>query len=429
MCGARLNRAGLCMILAALATGFPASAAAQESGGRGSGGAIPSNTPETKTVSALSAQGLDVSIVGARMYSENPDEIAALMTRRDQQGQAEVLRVFLDTFHDRRTAYAFVVTAAGVRVDWYHAQDNEFRRDGTFNPVWLARTNIDSEGWTAEMKIPFSQLRFNDVDQQTWGLNVERWIPAKNEDIFWTYVPRDETGWSSHFGTLTGVQGIKPSRRMELLPYVASDTRFTSSSLVDPADPFNGTSQVKQRIGADLKMGLGPNLTLDATINPDFGQINFDRAVVNLSGFETFFGEQRPFFTEGNQIFRGNGRGGPGYFFSRRIGDSPHGSTSGDFSDRPAAATILGAAKVTGRLESGLSVGVLGALTSRETAETFSLSSGEFGREDVEPSAGWGVVRLQQEFGPSASTVGLTLTGVRRGISEGDDVPVQWRDV
>lgn len=358
--------------------------------------------------------------VGARMYSSNPDEIAALMTRRDQSGKAELLVVYLDTFHDRRTAYSFAVTAAGVRVDWYHPQDNEFRRDRTFNPVWETRTRIDSLGWTAEMRIPFSQLRFNDVADHLWGLNVERWIPAKNEDIFWVYVPRDETGWSSRFGTLTGVSGIRPSRRIELLPFVASDTRITSPSLVSASDPFHGTSEFTQRVGADLKMGLGPNLTLDATANPDFAQVNFDPAVVNLSGFETIFAEQRPFFTEGNQIFAGNGKQGPRFFFSRRIGAPPHGRASGDFTDTPDAATILGATKVTGRLESGLSVGVLGAVTSSESARTFRLSDGSFGSEQVEPSAGWGVVRLQQELGKNASTVGLTLTGVRRSLSEGD---------
>ncbi|MFQ5746894.1 MAG: DUF5916 domain-containing protein [Gemmatimonadota bacterium] len=361
----------------------------------------------------------DALYVGARMYSSDPDEIAALMTRRDQQGKAELLAVYLDTFHDRRTAYSFAVTAAGVRVDWYHPQDNEFRRDVTFDPVWETRTRVDSLGWTAEMKIPFSQLRFNDLDEQRWGLNVERWIPARNEDIFWVYVPRDETGWASRFGTLTGVAGIRPSRRIELLPFVATDARITSPSLVNDADPFHGTSELTQRVGANLKMGLGPNLTLDATVNPDFGQVNFDPAVVNLSGFETIFDEQRPFFTEGNQIFAGNGKQGPRYFFSRRIGAPPHGFASGDFTDPPEAATILGAAKVTGRLESGLSVGVLGAVTSSESARTFRVSDATFGREKIEPSAGWGVVRLQQELGENASTVGLTLTGLRRGLSDG----------
>lgn len=378
--------------------------------------------PSERTEVALAYDDRNLYIA-ARMYSEHPEQIAALMTRRDQTGQAELLSVYLDTFHDRRTAYSFTVTAAGVRVDWFHPQDNEFRRDGTFNPVWLARTQVDSLGWTAEMKIPFSQLRFNDVDQQIWGLNVQRSIPSKNEEIFWVYVPRDGTGWSSHFGTLTGIQGIRPSRRIELLPFIASDTRVTSSSLVNPADPFNGTSEFTQRVGADLKMGLGPNLTLDATVNPDFGNVGFDPAVVNLSGFETIFDEQRPFFTEGNQIFAGNGRGGPRYFFSRRIGASPHGFADAEFADAPGAARILGAAKVTGRLESGLSVGVLGALTSSESAETFNSvpgSSGDFGSEQVEPGAGWGVVRLQQEFGPSASTVGLTLTGVRRSLTDGE---------
>jgi len=360
--------------------------------------------------------------VGARMYADDPAEIASLMTRRDEPGTSERLIISLDTFHDRRTSYSFAVTAAGVRLDWYNPQDNEFRRDGTFDPVWVARTRIDSLGWTAEMRIPFSQLRFNEGQQQTWGLNINRFIPSRNEDIYWVYVPRDETGWASRFGQLSGVNGIKPTRRVELMPFLASDTELRSPSLVDAANPFGGSRTSSSRLGMDLKMGLGPNLTLDGTINPDFGQVNFDPAVVNLSAFETIFDEQRPFFTEGNQIFRGNGKPGPRYFFSRRIGARPHGSASGDFVDSPAASTILGAAKITGRLESGLSVGVLGALTDAEYARTFDAGSGGFGRTPVEPTTGYGVVRLQQELGPSASTVGLTLSGIRRDVGHGTEL-------
>ena len=355
-----------------------------------------------------------VLYVGARMYNSHPDSVAAPFSRRDQdQGNAAVLRVSLDTYNDRRTAYTFAVTAAGVRLDWYHSRDSEFNRDMTFNPVWDARTVIDSLGWTAEMAIPLSQLRFN-AGEGRWGLNVTRVIPNRNERIYWVYVPRNETGWASRFGALEGLGDISPSRRLELLPFVASEGKLTSPELVADGDPFHGTSEVQGRVGADLKMGLGPNLTLDATVRPDFGQVDADPAEVNLSAFETIFAERRPFFTEGNQLLRGRNQM-PTYYNSRRIGAPPHGNVSGDFVDQPNTTAILGAAKLSGRLSSGLSVGVLGALTRREYAR-FTDTPGVVERREVEPLTGFGIVRLQQEFGADASTVGLTLTGVRRSF-------------
>ena len=324
-----------------------------------------------------------------------------------------MLRVSLDTYNDRRTAYTFAVTAAGVRLDWYNPRDSEFNRDMTYDPVWRAKTNIDSLGWTAEMVIPLSQLRFNE-GQPRWGLNVTRVIPNRNEHIYWRMVPRNENGWSSRFGTLEGVGSISPKRRVEFLPFVASETRITSRELVDDGDPFNGTRQVQGRFGADFKMGFGPSLTLDATVLPDFGQVDADPAEVNLSQFETIFAERRPFFTEGNQLLRGRGSM-PTYYNSRRIGRPPRGSVSGVYTDRPNTTTILGAAKLTGRLESGLSVGVLGAVTQREYGR-FADESGVIDQREVEPLSGYGIVRLQQEFGADASTVGVTLTGVQRNF-------------
>lgn len=361
--------------------------------------------------------------VGARMYADSPADIAAIMTRRDEIGNVETLVISLDTYFDRRTAYSFAVTAAGVRLDWYNATDEEEARDFTYNPVWEARARIDSVGWTAEMRIPFSQLRFNDRDEHVFGANVNRWIPTRREDLYWVYVPRDETGWSSRFGRLTGVSGIESTSRVELMPYVATDTRFTSSELVDADDPFAARAEFEGRLGADFKMGLGPNLTLDATVNPDFGQVEADPAVVNLSAFEVFFQERRPFFIEGAQLLRGPNQMTPTYYYSRRIGAAPHGSASGDYADAPDATTILGAAKLTGRTSSGLSIGALGAVTQAEHARTYDGAAGVYGREPVEPLAGWGVVRLQQEIGRSASTVGLTATGVARDL--GGDNPLR----
>jgi len=351
--------------------------------------------------------------VGARMYCAHPESIQTYLTKRDNSGNSEVIILSLDTYLDRRTSYDFGVTASGVRFDRYHPADFEYWTDFSYNAVWDGHAHIDSSGWTAEFKIPFSQLRFNNQDKQVWGVNFNRWIPAKREDDFWIYTPRDETGWASHFGDLTGIEGIKPSRRLELLPYLASDGNFQGK--VEPGDPFNDGSEISGRLGGDLKMGLGPNLTLDATFNPDFGQVEADPAVVNLTAYETFFQEKRPFFIEGNQLFEASG---PTYFYSRRIGAPPHGSAQGNFVDAPGNSTILGAAKITGRLKSGLSIGTLAALTGNEYAKTYD--SVAFGKTKVEPATGYGVVRLQKEFGPNSSTAGIILTGVRRFFADGD---------
>ncbi|MCH7674307.1 hypothetical protein IH879_05065 [candidate division KSB1 bacterium] len=354
--------------------------------------------------------------IGARMYFDKPEEIHNFVTRRDNAGNAERLIVSLDTYYDRRTAYSFAVTAGGVRVDYFHPSDREFHRELTFNPVWDAEVSIQPFGWSAEMKIPFSQLRFSKNEKQVWGININRWIPNTNEDLYWVLIPKEETGWASRFGDLVGIEGIRPSRRIELLPYETSSAIFTGDIAND--DPFNDGSTINSRVGLDLKMGLGPNLTLDVTFNPDFGQVEADPSVVNLTAFETFFREKRPFFIEGNQLLDNIG---PSFFYSRRIGVRPHGDAVGDFVDIPDNTTILAAAKISGRLSSGLSIGAITAVTEREHAETFIAATDSTpvvkGNTEVEPLSGFGAFRLQQEFGPSASTVGLMFTGVRRDLS------------
>ena len=356
--------------------------------------------------------------IAARMYFENPDEIHAYVTRRDKAGNSARIIISLDTYLDRRTAYTFGLTAGGSRFDYYHPSDHERRRESSFDPVWEGKAQMTDYGWSAEMQIPFSQLRFKNQDEQIWGVNINRWIPNTNEDLYWVLIPKDDTGWSSKFGNLVGISGIQPSRRIELLPYSASSAKYTGDA--DPLDPFNDGSKYDSRVGMDLKMGLGSNLTLDATVNPDFGQVEADPAVVNLSAFETFFRERRTFFIEGRQLFDNNG---PTFFYSRRIGARPHGSAEADFLDNPDNTTIIGAVKITGRLNSGLSIGVLSAVTSTEHADTFTAatdSTAEIrGKTEVEPLNGFGVVRLQQEFGASQSTVGLMLTGVKRDVSNG----------
>jgi hypothetical protein len=351
--------------------------------------------------------------VGARLYGRTPGDIVHSVTRRDQFSNAEHFIVILDPYLDRRTGYSFIVSAAGVRSDYYHPTDNEGSRDYGFNPVWEASVTRDSSGWFAELRIPFSQLRFTPGEAQTWGMNINRWMPGRNEDVYWVVIPRSETGFMSRFGTLTGIRGIQPSRRIELLPYVATEARFQSD--VPAGNPFDDGSTTTGRAGADLKIGLGPNLTVDATVNPDFGQVEADPAEINLSAFETFFSERRPFFTEGASLLSGNG---PGYFYSRRVGAAPRGPADGDYVDRPNSSTILGAAKLTGRLGSGLSIGSLAAITDNEYART--STTGVRGRTRVAPLTGYGVARVQQEFGTSQSTVGLMFTGVQRDLDDTD---------
>ncbi|MGH7711612.1 MAG: DUF5916 domain-containing protein, partial [Gemmatimonadaceae bacterium] len=328
------------------------------------------------------------------------------------------LNVVLDTYLDRRTAFGFSVSAAGVKGDYYLSRDSD--NDGKsnqFDPVWDARASIDSLGWTAEMRIPFSQLRFTAADEQVWGLNLDRLLPDKNENMRWIATRQQETGYVSRFGTLRGIRGIQPTRPIEVVPYVAADA--TRRAHMDPNNPFD--NPFAGRVGMDAKVGIGSNLTLDLTVNPDFGQVEADPAEVNLSAFETFFDERRPFFIEGNELIRGQG---PGYFYSRRIGAPPHRSAEGDFVDAPNASTILGAAKLTGRTASRLSVGSLLALTRAERARVFDAATETTYRVPVEPLASYGVVRLQQELGSQASTIGVTLTGVRRDVGASDSLAV-----
>jgi hypothetical protein len=355
--------------------------------------------------------------IGARMQKGGDAPVRALVTRRDNQGSSDQIVVSLDSYHDRRTAYSFGVTAAGVRIDYFHSSDDQYNRDYSFDPVWEAQTEIVPSGWTAELRIPFTQLRFNAGEVQVWGVNLTRSIPALNEEDYLVLVRRNETGWSSRFAELRGVESIAPSRRVELIPYVASSAQLLGN--VDPADPFSKKRSSEVRVGGDVKVGLGPNLTLNATINPDFGQVEADPAQVNLSGFETVFPERRPFFVEGSQLLRANNLS---LFVSRRIGQGPRYSPSADYVEPILNTTIKGAAKVTGRLPSGLSVGVLGALTGSETARTFSTSTGQFADAVVEPLTSFGVARLQQEFGKAKSTVAVMLTNVNRRIDDGSPI-------
>jgi hypothetical protein len=358
----------------------------------------------------------DAVYIGARMHNAGGRRLQAPLGRRDVAEQAEHILVALDTFLDRRTAYGFGVTASGVRLDRYFSRDDEDVFDNEFDPVWEARTTIDALGWSAEMWIPFSQLRFSDRPDQVWGLNVQRFTPSTNETNYWVPVPRTEQGWSSRFGDLKGISGVGHTRRIELLPYVAGASTLNGTR--DLLNPFDDGRNLAGRVGGDLKMGLGPNLTLEATINPDFGQVEADPAEVNLSIFETIFAERRPFFLEGASLITPSLQSN--FFYSRRIGAPPVAAVSADFVDYPTTTTILAAAKLTGRVGAGTSLGLLAAISDGESARTASRGLPDITSIRVAPRTSSVVARVQQQFGASASTVSLLVTGVHRDLPAGN---------
>jgi Domain of unknown function (DUF5916) len=360
----------------------------------------------------------DALYVGARMWSLDPAAIQSPLGRRDSVAQAERFFVSLDTFLDHRTAYSFGVTASGVRLDTFNPSDSRESEDAGFDPVWRARASVDDTGWTAELWIPFSQLRFTELPQQVWGLNIGRFIPTRNEEDDWVLIPRIETAWSSRFGELRGLDGLQPSRRLELLPYVSGGATVNGSR--DAANPFDNGRNLTSRVGGDLKMGLGSNLTLDMTVNPDFGQVEADPAVVNLTAFETVFPEKRPFFTEGAGLMNLVVPSGFNLFNSRRIGARPLGPAPGSYVDYPDDSTILAAGKITGRTAGGTSVGLLGAITDRESARVVPAGSSSIATLQVAPRTTYGVGRVQQEFGRAGSTASVMYSGLHRDLGRGD---------
>jgi hypothetical protein len=353
--------------------------------------------------------------VGARMFSRADTRLQAPLGRRDTTGQAERIVVALDTFLDRRTSAVFGVTAAGVRLDRYHSTDDEGSSDSGFDPVWKAQVAVTGDGWTAELWIPFAQLRFNPQSDLTWGLNVQRFRPTLNEEDTWVLIPRTVRAWSSRFGDLRGIADVPRSRRVEFLPYVAADATLNANR--DPRNPFDDGTNLGGRVGADLKVGLGPNLTLDAAFNPDFGQVEADPAEVNLTAFETRFPEKRPFFLEGASLFN---IGHPNFYYSRRIGARPIGPATDTYVQYPAANTIMAAGKITGRLPSKTSIGIIGAATSEESADLANGDLTNIRSVRVAPRTYYGIGRMLQEFGPSASTAGFIVSAMHRDMDEGD---------
>ena len=378
--------------------------------------------PATERVEVRFLYDADALYVGARLFDSAPRDIIARLGRRDVNTHSDEFRVLLDSYHDRRTAFAFIVNASGVKRDALLGDDGGYS-DDLWDAVWEAATAVDSLGWTVEMRIPLSQLRFSGARQQVWGVRLERWIQRKNELDMFPLVKKTESGVASRFADLTGLEDLPAPKRVELLPYVVGHSQYDTPD--HPDNPFDHGSTYLGGAGADLKYGVTSNLTLDATVNPDFGQVELDPAIVNLSQFEVELEEKRPFFVEGGNIFRFAGSGGgfaklsdrPQFFYSRRIGQPPQGSAEGDFVDMPSNSTILGAAKLSGRRANGWSIGVLDALTAREWATVgFDSAPALRRRDEVEPLTNYFVGRLKRDLRQGNTTLGLVATAVNRDL-------------
>jgi hypothetical protein len=375
----------------------------------------------------------DALYVGARLYDTAADSVIARLARRDSDARDDQFAVYLDPFHDKRTGYYFVVSAASTLQDGVLMNDGW--NDSSWDGVWQGRAHRDAQGWTCELRIPFSQLRFRAGAQMVWGVDFKRAIARYSETDAVVYTPRGQSGFVSLFPELHGIDGLKTGRHVELTPYVTSKTEHldyntSSLSLYDPADPFHGGWNSDPAVGGDVRTSLGSRLTLNATVNPDFGQVEIDPAVVNLSDVESFFQEKRPFFTEGVSVFRCGNNGAndysnfnwpePTFFYSRRIGRGPQGGTpDAEFADVPSATHILGAAKLTGQAAPGWNVGTVQARTSREEARL--QTGGVESKYGVEPMSYYGVWRAMHEMNDRRQGLGLmAMTTARFFDGSGD---------
>ena len=370
--------------------------------------------------------------IAARMWDAHPESLVVRLSRRDLIIASDRLTIYLDPFHDHRTGCYFSVNAAGVLSDGLLFNDGW--QDEYWDGVWQGRVRRDGgtqaqpgSGWTLETRLPFSQMRYRPGTDQLWGINFRRRIERRAEDDRLVYTPKKESGIVSRFPHLTGLENGHRGRTVEVTPYMTGKAEYL---LHAPGDPFRDGSAYTPGLGGDLRTGVGNNLTLNATVNPDFGQVEVDPAVVNLSDVESYFHEKRPFFTENSQVFGNFGNEGstsnwnflfpnPTFFYSRRVGRAPQGGLPGEaeFGDVPMATHILGAAKLTGKPVPSVNFGTLHALTSREMADY--EAGGLRARTEVEPLTYYGVARGLKELSGGRHGLGLMTTLVQRRLGDG----------
>ncbi|PQB08312.1 hydrolase [Polaribacter filamentus] len=352
--------------------------------------------------------------IAIRALDDQPSLIQQRLSRRDGF-VGDRVNVSIDSYHDKRTAFVFTTTAAGVKGEEIVTQNGQ-NWDDSWNPIWYTDAKVDDKGWTAEMKIPFSQLRFGNAKEQIWGFNINRTIFRLQEKSLWQRIPNSQSGSISEAGELHGLIDLVPQKQLEIQPFtVLQYDRYPAEA----GNPFRDGSDFKINGGLDAKIGITNDLTLDLTINPDFGQVEADPGAIALDGFQIFFKEQRPFFVENKNIFDfefANGR--DNLFYSRRIGRNPHrraNLSTGEYSKEPINSTILGAAKFSGKTQNGWSIGLLESVTSNEYTEIREVN-GKTRKEIVEPLTNFIVTRAQKDFNKRNSFIGGIFTATNRNL-------------
>lgn len=362
--------------------------------------------------------------VGYRCHDVSPDSIVRRMGRRDVF-PGDWIEINIDSYHDQRTAFSFTLSVSGVRSDEF-VSENGNNWDANWNPIWFAKTHIDEKGWTGEVKIPLSQIRYGNEVDKVWGFQVTRRLFRKEERSTWQYIPQNSGVWVSGFGELHGLKDIPMHRQVELAPYVIAQVDKYQK---EEGNPFAEGLDGKIAAGIDGKVAVTNDLILDFTINPDFGQVEADPSQVRIDGFQNFFEERRPFFIESRNIFNyqltGSEAGGEYdsdlLFYSRRIGSSPHGypaTSNGEYVKMPLNTSILGAAKFSGKTKKGVSIGILESVTEREMATVDN--NGQKREELVEPLTNYFVARLQKDIKAGNTVLGGIFTAVNReeGLSD-----------
>ena len=374
--------------------------------------------------------------VALRAFDNEPSKISRKAGRRDEL-TGDMMGVTFDSYHDHRTGFEFIVTASGQKVD--DILTNPMVTDMNWNAVWYAKTGMEDSAWVAEFEIPLSQLRYSSEHDQVWGLHAWRWLDRLSEESDWEIQSSTGPGMLYQFGEIHGIKGLPKSQRIEIMPYALGKLKTFEKV---PQNPYakNGNS-VLGSFGLDAKIGISSNFTADLTINPDFGQVESDPSVMNLTAFETFYEEKRPFFLEGENIFQFE-LGDASLFYSRRIGHAPvyrPGLGSNEFLKYPDNTSILGAIKISGKSSDGLAIGVLQSLTANENALLFS--GGKERKIRVEPLTNYTVARVQQDYNEGNTVLGGIVTSTNRFInnpyleflnqnafSGGIDFLHQWND-
>jgi len=366
---------------------------------------------------------------------DDMSKVSKRYNMRDQFG-GDMVGITLDSYFDHRTAFEFDLSSTGQQLDLLIGNDSW---DQSWNAVWDGKVQQEDSCWVSEFRIPLSQLRYSEKKEQIWGMHVWRWVDRLQEENNWNLLSNDGTGAVYCFGELHGITGLKKARRIELSPYTLGRM---STDIKDATNPYSKSKTVAGTIGLDAKIGITNNFTLDATINPDFGQVEADPSVMNLSAFETYLEEKRTFFLEGKNIFDFS-FGDDNLFYSRRIGHNPSYDPKEDENQvkKPDNTSIIGAFKLSGKTENGLSIGLLSSVTNPEYASIYTTATGQEKTQLIEPLAHYFVGRVQKDFNKGNTVIGGIFTQVNRNISDnkldflnssasvaGMDLTQYWKD-